>query len=110
MTLLVAEEPGATVTVVGTSGVLAGNGSATGVVMRGGEDMTLVADNERLHLRIPASTQPRSFVLVHARGDADTTKTIMVAAKAAPRDLSAHTKGGAPRWGAALCWRARPWS
>jgi sugar lactone lactonase YvrE len=102
LTLLVAEEPGATVTVVGKSGVLAGNGSATGVVLRGGDDLSFIAGNGRLHLVIPASSKPRSFTLTHARGDAETAKAKLKSAMAEPKDLSAHTKGGAPRWGAAL--------
>jgi len=103
LTLLVAEEPGATVTVVGASGVLAGNGAATAVVLRGGGDgLRLVAVNDRLHLSISASKQPRSFVLVHARGEAEAVKMQVTGASAAPRDLSAHTKGGAPRWGKPL--------
>jgi glucose/arabinose dehydrogenase len=102
LTLLVAEEPGATVTVVGTSGVLAGNGAATGVVVRGDGDLRLVAGNGRLHLTIPASAKARSFALIHARGEPEAAKAALVAAKAGPRDLAVHTKGGAPRWGAAL--------
>ena len=103
LSLLVAEEPGATATVVGDVAVIAANGVATVIKLIGAPaGAELVASGNRVHLAFAANKESTSFVLAHARGDAEATRAALTSSKITPVDLSAQTKGGKPRWGQPL--------
>jgi glucose/arabinose dehydrogenase len=99
LTMLVGEEDGATASATGAS---AGIGGTAMALIGAPTGAAFAADGGRVLLTIEPDAKPRSFMVAVGRGAVADVTAAVAKSGGAPKDLTVHTKGGAPRWGEAL--------
>ncbi len=103
LTMLVSEEEGVAANAAGANATLGNPTKITAMSLIGSPSgVAFAATPGRVTLTVAPSATPRSFVVALARGTVEETTGAVAKSAAKPLDLTAHTKGGAPRWGEAL--------
>lgn len=102
LTMLVAEEDGVTANASGVNATLGANGRITAMSVLGAPAGVAFATSPAGVVLTIAPGPARSFALALARGTTEEATAAVAKSTAQIVDLTAHTKGGAPRWGQAL--------